>query len=209
MSVPDNLPAGHAIRDGYRWELDRSIRSNGYLRVFFSALLLVYACFGPALLLRFSLSTTDLRPDTIVRFYAFRPVLFALLFTALVCVLGALAQRAHALFAAALEEDTGADPARRGEYIRQLAPSPCPFVLSGNVAIDFLVLVVALGAYSLWIVLLVETVPAALAVHQRVGIVLGSYGLFTSFIVIGFVWARLGRRAKRLRLEPEKPQPAG
>jgi hypothetical protein len=209
MSAPDNLPAQHAIRDGYRWELDRSVRANGYLRVFFSALVLLYACFGPALLLRFTLSSTELRPETVVRFYAFRPVLFALLFSALVCVLGALAQRAHVLFEAALAEDTGSDAARRQQYIKHLAPSPNPFVLSGNLSVDFLILLVALGAYSLWVVLLVETIPRALSVYQNVGIVLGSYGLFTSVIVIGFVWAGLARRGRRLRSETEQPQPAG
>jgi len=207
MSAPDSLPAQHAIRDGYRWELDRSLRSNAYLRVFFSALVLLYACFGPALLLRFTLSSVDLRPETIIRFYAFRPVLFALLFSALVCVLAALAQRAQLLFEAALAEDTAQDPARRQLYLAHLAPSPCPFTLSGNLAVDALILLLTLGAYSLWIILLVETLPRTLTAYQNVGIVLGSYGLFTSAIVIGFTWAGLARRLRRLRLQPADNKP--
>jgi len=208
MSAPDSLPTPHAIRDGYRWELDRSLRANAYLRVFFSALVLLYACFGPALLLRFTLASTELRPETVVRFYAFRPVIFALLFSALVCVLAALAQRAQYLFEAALTEDTSQDPARRQLYLKNLTPSPCPFVLSGSLSVDALILLVALGAYSVWIVLLVETIPRALAAYQSVGIVLGSYGLFASLILIGFVWAGLARRVRRLRLQPGDPQPA-
>jgi len=37
--------------------------------------------------------------------------------------------------------------------------------------------------------------------------VLGSYGLFTSAIVIGFTWAGLARRLRRLRLQPADNKP--
>ena len=48
MSVPNDMAdvADGAIKSGYRWELDRAIRTNSYLRVFFSVILLTFAAFG-------------------------------------------------------------------------------------------------------------------------------------------------------------------
>ena len=41
--------ASAAIKSGYRWELDRDIRTNNYMRVFFSTAVLGYCSFGPGL----------------------------------------------------------------------------------------------------------------------------------------------------------------
>ena len=57
--------ASGAIRSGYRWELDRAIRTNNYLRVFFSTGLLIYCGFGPGLLIRFPVSIGGVTLETI------------------------------------------------------------------------------------------------------------------------------------------------
>ncbi|MEO0085069.1 MAG: hypothetical protein ABIK37_00375 [candidate division WOR-3 bacterium] len=197
---------------GYRLGIERAIRANSYLRVFFSALLLLYAGFGPCLLFRFPGGSGSAGMDAVTRFYAFRPVLFALVFAALVCVLAALARRAAELFAIALAEDTDETtrPAERERYIGHLFPSPLPFALAGQPAIDLPVLLVVLAAYSFWVIMLVDTIPAGLGGFRVAGIVLGSYGLFATVIAFAFVWFGLTerRRGLRRRVEPPKPQPA-
>ncbi len=203
MSVPPSLAqtAGAAIRNGYRWELDRAVRANAYLRVFFSVMLLVYCSFGPGLLMRFPVSIGGVQLETVSRFYAYRPVVFALVFVALVCVLAALARRSLDLFAAALAEDTvcGQEPVNRELYVRNLTPSPFPFVLSGSLMVDVAVFVIALLAYCFWVVLLVETIPLGMMSYEVVGVVLGAYGLFAGLIVTGFIWGGLARRDRALR----------
>ena len=52
------------------------------MRVLFSLALLVHAGFGPGLLLRFPLTGSN-SVEPIARFYAFRPVIYALLLVAL------------------------------------------------------------------------------------------------------------------------------
>lgn len=196
---------------GYRLGIERAIRINSYLRVFFSALCVLYAGFGPCLLFRFPGGAGSSGIDAATRFYAFRPVLFALVFAALACVLAALARRAAELFAVALAEDTdeATRPAERDRYIRQLFPSPLPFAISGQVAIDLPILLVVIGAYSFWVVMLVDTVPAGLGGFRVAGMVLGSYGLFATVIAFAFVWFGLAerRRGLRRRVEPPQPQP--
>ncbi|MEO0080472.1 MAG: hypothetical protein ABIK44_07340 [candidate division WOR-3 bacterium] len=216
MSVPEPLTeaVAAAIRSGYRWELDRAIRTNTYLRVLFSVLLAGYAGFGPGVLIRFPASAGGVGYDAVSRFYAFRPVLFALMFVALVCVLAALARRAVVLFEAALAEDTteATTIAERDRYIRHLRPSPFPFVLSGSILVDLLIYVVILLAYGVWTVILVETVPFGMGAYQIVGVVVGSYGLFAAMIITGLVWSGLAARMKRLirlpqteKLKPVRP----
>jgi hypothetical protein len=203
MSVPPDLSetVAAAIKSGYRWELDRAMRTNSYLRVFFSVIMLAYCGFGPGVLMRFPLSVGGVRIDPVTQFYAFRPVIFALVFVSLVCVLAALARRAHVLFQAAQIEDldAGRSAEERRKYVRNLRPSSFPFVLSGSVLVDVLVFVVALAVYAFWVVLLVETVPQGLSGHQVAGIVLGSYGLFAAIIVFTTVWSGLLMRSKRSR----------
>ena len=195
MSVPSEN-AGDALRE----HLGRAARAIFYLRVLFSLALLVHAGFGPGLLLRFPLTGSG-SFEPAAQFYAFRPVIYALLLVALVCVLAALCRRAVGLF----EAEFAADAARpdsggtRERYLRLLRPSPTPFVLSGNVAVDLIIFVAALLAYSFWIVILAETTPKALSGYQIAGIVLGSYGLFAALIVTGLVWFNSGRRLSRLR----------
>ncbi|MEO0080773.1 MAG: hypothetical protein ABIL25_00565 [candidate division WOR-3 bacterium] len=198
MSVPPDLTEAvvSAVRTGYRWELDRAMRANAYLRVFFSSALLLYSGFGPGLLIRFPVTVSEPHLEPLSQFYAFRPAIFALIFAALSCVLAALAQRGQVLFESALAEDR---PNRTEEYFRLLAPSPLPFVLSGNLLVDGIVFVIAVAAYAFWVVLLVETTPVVMQAYQVVGVVLGSYGLFAALIVIGFVWAGLVRRSRKLR----------
>lgn len=179
----------------YRWELDRTLRTNAYLRVFFSCALLLYCAFGPGILIRFPLTAEQPQAEPLVHFYAFRPAIFALVFAALACVLAALAQRGQALFEAVLAVDKPREPM---DYLRHLSPSPFPFVLSGNLVVDFIVFTVALAAYVFWVVLLVETTPPTLQAYQIAGIVLGSYGLFATVIVVMYVWANLVRRRRRL-----------
>jgi hypothetical protein len=203
MSVPPDLSetVAAAIKSGYRWELDRAMRTNSYLRVFFSVIVLAYCGFGPGVLLRFPLSVGGVRIDPVTQFYAFRPVIFALVFVSLVCVLAALARRAFVLFEAALAEDldTAHSVEQRARYILFLRPSTFPFVLSGSMLVDVLVFVVALAVYAFWVVLLVETVPQGLGGHQVAGIVLGSYGLFAATIIFGTIWSGLSVKSKRLK----------
>jgi len=205
MSVPADLSevVAAAIKSGYRWELDRAMRTNSYLRVFFSVILLVYCGFGPGVLMRFPVSVGGVRIDPVTQFYAFRPVIFALIFVSLVCVLAALARRAHVLFEAALTEDldTERSAERRRKYVQNLRPSMFPFVLSGSMLVDVLIFVVALAVYAFWVVLLVETVPQGLGGHQVAGIILGSYGLFAALIIFSTIWSGLLVRTKRSRQE--------
>ena len=216
MSVPPELSAvaSAAIRNGYRWELDRAIRANAYLRVFFSVMLLMFAGFGPGLLMRFPVSVGGVRLDTVSQFYAYRPVVFTLVFVALVCVLAALARRAFEFFRAALEEDTGAAGGERERYIRHLKPGSFPFVLSGNLVVDGVISIVVLIAYCFWVVILVETIPLGMISYQVVGIVMGAYGIFGAIIVTVFIWAGLAARGRRLLAAPsgavptESPPPA-
>jgi hypothetical protein len=201
MSVPHDLSetVAAAIKSGYRWELDRAMRTNSYLRVFFSVIMLVYCGFGPGVLMRFPVSVGGVRIDPVTQFYAFRPVIFALVFVSLVCVLAALSRRAHVLFEAALVEDldTERSAERRRKYIQNLRPSMFPFVLSGSTLVDVLIFVVALAVYAFWVVLLVETVPQGLGGHQVAGIVLGSYGLFAAIIIFSTIWSGLLMRSKK------------
>jgi|WetSurMetagenome_2_1015567.scaffolds.fasta_scaffold256828_1 hypothetical protein len=195
MSVPSE-----SAGDAYREHLGRAVRATFYLRVLFSLALLIHAGFGPGLLLRFPLTGSN-SIEPVVQFYAFRPVIYALLLVALVAVLAALCRRAVGLFEAEFAEDTmhpvAAD--RRERYLRLLRPSPIPFVLSGHVAVDFVIFLASLLAYSFWIVILAETTPANLSGYQVAGIVLGSYGLFASLIITGLVWFNTARRLRRLR----------
>lgn len=190
--------ASGAIRTGYRWELDRAIRTNNYLRVFFSTGLLIYCGFGPGLLIRFPVPVGGVTLDAVSKFYAFRPVIFALLFVALACVLAALARRAQLLFERALDEDTGQSPEERRRYVADLKPPAFPFVLSGHTMVDLAIAVASLVSYAFWVILLVETIPMGMAVYQTVGIVLGCYGLSGGLIVTAFVWFGLARRSRAL-----------
>jgi hypothetical protein len=194
MSSPSNGPG-----DAFREHLGRAARSTFYLRVLFSMFLLIHAAFGPGLLLRFPL-TGSIATEPLAQFYAFRPVIYSLVLIAIICVLAALCRRAVGLFVAEFAEDTK-HPAPDGEherYLRLLHPSPTPFVLSGNVAIDLTIFVVALLAYSFWVVILAETAPPDMAGYQVGGIVLGSYGLFAGLIITGLVWFSSWRRLRRL-----------
>jgi hypothetical protein len=193
---------------GFREHLGRAARATFYLRVLFSLALLVHAGFGPGLLLRFPLTGSN-SVEPIAQFYAFRPVIYALLLVALVAVLAALCRRAVRLFEAewdllvplSLAGDT-ADPAadgRRERYLRLLWPSPSPFLLSGHIGVDLVIFGAALLAYSFWILILAETTPANMSGSQVAGIVLGSYGLFASLIITGFVWFSATRRLSRLK----------
>jgi len=195
-----------SAENAFREQLGRASRATFYLRVLFSLALLVHAGFGPGLLLRFPLAGS-FAAEPLARFYAFRPVIYAMLLVALVCVLAALCRRAVGLFEAEFAEDA-AQPAsgrERERYLRLLRPSPTPFVLSGNIAIDATILVVALFAYSFWVVTLAETTPRGMAGYQVAGIVLGSYGLFAALIITGFVWFSSARRLNRLGAERRTP----
>jgi hypothetical protein len=198
MSVPSQEHNG-----GFREHLGRAARANFYLRVLFSLALLIHAGFGPGLLLRFPL-TGSLAVEPVAQFYAFRPVIYALLLVALVAVLAALCRRAVVLFEAEFAEDTAhpGSVGARDRYLHLLRPSPTPFVLSGNIAVDAVICGAALLAYSFWIVILAETTPPNLSGYQAAGIVLGSYGLFASLIITGLVWFSSGRRLSRLKAEP-------
>jgi hypothetical protein len=185
--------------DGFREQLGRAARAAFYLRVLFSLALLVHAGFGPGLLLRFPL-TGSMAVEPVAQFYAFRPVIYALLLVALVAVLAALCRRAVGLFEAEFAEDT-APPVSvnaRDRYLRLLRSSPMPFVLSGNVGVDAVIFGAALLAYSFWVVILAETTPPDMSRYQVAGIVLGSYGLFASVIIAGLVWFSSARRLRRL-----------
>ncbi len=197
MTVPSES-AGNAFRE----HLGRAVRATFYLRVLFSLALLIHAGFGPGLLLRFPLTGSNL-VEPVAQFYAFRPVIYALLMVALVCVLAALCRRAVGLF----EAEFAADMSRPDSggtlerYLRLLRPSPTPFVLSGNVAVDLVIFGAALLAYSFWILILAETTPKALSGYQVAGIVLGSYGLFAALIITGLVWFNSARRLRRLKAD--------
>ena len=194
------------VGDAIREHLGRAARATFYLRVAFSLALLVHAGFGPGLLLRFPL-TGSLAVEPVAQFYTFRPVIYALLLVALVCVLAALCQRAVGLFEAEFAEDTAhaASAEARLRYLRLLRPSPTPFVLSGNIAVDTVIVGVALLAYSFWIVILAETTPPNMSGYQAAGIVLGSYGLFAALIITGFVWFSAARRLNRLKVDGRTP----
>jgi len=199
MPAPEDVAGRGPHVGGFREHLGRAARATFYLRVVFSVALLVHAGFGPGLLLRFPL-TGNIAVEPLARFYAFRPVIYALTLVALVCVLAALCRRATGLFEAEFAEDT-ARPASGGEqerYLRLLRPSPTPFVLSGNVAIDQVIFVAALLAYGFWVVILADTAPRELAGYQVGGVVLGSYGLFAALIITGIVWLSSARRLSRL-----------
>jgi hypothetical protein len=197
MAVPSQS-AGSAFRE----HLGRASRATFYLRVLFSFALLVHAGLGPGLLLRFPL-TGSVAAEPLARFYAFRPVIYAMLLVALVCVLAALCRRAVGLFETEFAEDAArlASAPERGRYLRLLRPSPTPFVLSGNVPVDLTILAVALCAYSFWVVILAETAPREMTKYQIAGIVLGSYGLFAALIITGFAWYNAARRLGRLSAE--------
>jgi len=201
MSVPSQEHNG-----GFREHLGRAARATFYLRVLFSLALLIHAGFGPGLLLRFPL-TGSMAVEPVAQFYTFRPVIYALLLVALVCVLAALCRRAVVLFEAEFAEDTAhpVSVGARDRYLRLLRPSPTPFVLSGNIAVDTLICGAALLAYSFWIVILAETTPPNMSGYQAAGIVLGSYGLFASLIITGLVWFNSARRLSRLKVQ--EPQP--
>jgi hypothetical protein len=188
--------------DAFREHLGRAARATFYLRILFSVALLVHAGFGPGLLLRFPL-TGSMAVEPVAQFYTFRPVIYALLLVALVCVLAALCRRAVVLFEAEFAEDTAhpVSVGARDRYLRLLRPSPTPFVLSGNIAVDTLICGAALLAYSFWIVILAETTPPNMSGYQAAGIVLGSYGLFASLIITGLVWFSSGRRLSQLKAD--------
>lgn len=194
---------------GFRWQLDRAIQTNGYLRVFFSGLLLMYAVFGPAALLRFPTSAGGIGFDSASRFYAFRPILYSLAFIAIFIVLGVLTRRSFELFETALVLDTTERTtiAERERYLRLLLPSPLPFALAGQRIVDLLILVVVLCAYSFWVLFLVATIPPGMGVYGVAGVVIGSYGLFAALITTGIVWSTAVTRIRRLRRSPQPVQP--
>jgi len=200
MQTPE-VNAGHGLpTSGYREQLGRAARATFYLRVLFSTFLLIHAGFGPGLLLRFPVTGVGFSIEPMAQFYAFRPVIYALLLVALVCVLAALCRRATVLFEAEFAEDTGsADPGgEQKRYLRLLRPSPTPFVLSGNIAVDLTILAAALFAYAFWVLILAQTAPSDVVGYQVGGIVLGSYGLFAALIITGLVWFNSARRLRRL-----------
>jgi len=203
MSAPAENPG-----NGFREHLGRAARATFYLRVLFSLALLVHAGFGPGLLLRFPLAGS-IAIEPLAQFYAIRPVIYALVLVTLVCVLAALCHRAAGLFEAEFAEDVkhSAATAERGRYFKLLRPSPTPFVLSGNVAMDLVIFAAALAAYSFWVVMLAETTPADLTGRQVGGIILGSYGLFAALITTGLVWFNTARRLKRLGVERRTQDP--
>ena len=95
MLVPSDTVPGpvDGSASGYRRELDRATRTNDYLRVFFSVVLLGYCVSGPGLLIRFPSSFLEgVRLDTLTQFHGYRPAIFALVFLSLSCVIAALAR---------------------------------------------------------------------------------------------------------------------
>ena len=210
MPVPVENAGGGQHAGGYREHLSRAARVNFYLRVLFSLFTLIHTGFGPGLLLRFPASGGYVVIEPLAQFYAFRPVIYALLFIALVCVLAALCRRATILFEAEFAEDASVSDSteERGRYLRLFRPSPTPFVLSSNIAVDLTIFVAALLAYSFWVVVLAETAPPGLTGYQAAGIVLGSYGLFAALIIMGLSWFSAARRLHRLAgdgKQEEKP----
>jgi hypothetical protein len=143
------------------------------------------------------------RFEAVSQFFAFRPVIFALLLVAFISVLAALAHRAAELFAvkATIDIDAASPASERESYFRHFQPSPFPFVLSGNAVIDVIIFAIALVAYSLWVLLLVETMPSGMGAHEVVGVVLGSYGLFATLMIVSLVWNRASRRARAVRTQ--------
>ncbi len=193
MSVLPEPPGG-----GFREQLGRAARATFYLRILFSFALLIHAGFGPGLLLRFPLTGSS-SVEPIALFYAYRPVIYSLLLVALVAVLAALGRRAVSLFEAEWGLAGPLPPGgERERYLHLLRPSPSPFLLSGHIAVDLVIFGAALLAYSFWIVVLAETMPRNMAGYQVAGIMLGSYGLFASLIITGFVWSGSARRLRRL-----------
>ncbi|MBM3331881.1 hypothetical protein FJY68_08535 [candidate division WOR-3 bacterium] len=190
----------------FREHLARAARATFYLRVLFSLALLFHAGFGPGLLLRFRLTGCG-SVEPVAQLYAFRPVIYAYLHVALVAVLGALCRRAVGLFEAEYLQDTAHEVARGGREsdLRLLRISPRPFVLSSHIAVDTVIFSAALLAFSFWIVILAETTPANMLSYQVAGIVLGSYGLFASLIIMGLVWFNAARRLARLKADASAP----
>jgi hypothetical protein len=193
------VPTDFENAGGFREHLGRAARATFYLRILFSIALLVHTGFGPGLLLRFPITGSS-SVEPIALFYAYRPVIYSLLLVALVAVLSALSRRAAGLFEAEwnLIDPQSAAAGERVRYLRLLRPSPSPFLLSGHIAVDLVIFVAALLAYSFWIVILAETTPTSLSGSQVAGIILGSYGLFASLIITGFVWFSAARRLRRL-----------
>jgi len=206
---PEPAGPGPGSRTSFREELTRAVRLNAYLRILFSTALLAYAVFGPGLLLRFPLTGGNVNLEPLVQFYAFRPVIFALLFIALVSVLAALTRRAVELFEAKVTEELGGTTSvhDRENYVRHFHPSAFPFVLSGQMPIDVPIFIVVLVAYSLWTILLVEITPAGMGAHEVAGITLGSYGLFASLIAVVLVWVDAARRVRAIRNSPAPDRP--
>jgi hypothetical protein len=190
--MPD-AATGDTAASAYREELSRLSRVTLYLRIVFSTIMLAFTGFGPGLLLRFPFTGSTLALGPMSRFYAYRPVVFALLFAALSCVLVALSRRALVLF----RELSAADRAAGG-YLRYLRPPLFPFVLSGSTVIDLLVFLVVLAAYAFWVIALVETTPMVLRGYQAAGVMLGSYGLFAAVIVTTYGWLDAHRRYRAI-----------
>jgi hypothetical protein len=205
MPAPCEAPG-----DVFREHLGRAARTTFYLRVLFSLALLAHAGLGPGLLLRFPLPGSNWY-EPAAQFYAYRPVIYALLLVALVAVLAVLCRRAVGLFEAEFADDDArpATAGRRERYLRLLRPSPVPFVLSGHVAADLVIFGAALLAYSFWIVILAETTPASMSGYHVAGIVLGSYGLFAALIITGLVWFAAARRLSGLRTGARTPSTGG
>jgi hypothetical protein len=199
MSAPSDTASDRSSA-GFRESLGRAARATFYLRVGFSVLFLVYAGFGPGLLFRAPATGASLTYEPLARFYSFRPVIYALLFVAIACVLATLARRAVDLFAAEFGEDVGfgATGSHRDRYVHYLKPSPLPFVLSGNTPIDLMIMLVALVGYCFWVVVLAESAPPGIGGFQTAGIVLGSYGLFAAVIITGLVWFGSARRIRAI-----------
>jgi len=195
MSVPAEN-GGDALRQ----HLGRAARATFYLRILFSLALVAHAGFGPGLLLRFPIANNFVI-EPLAQFYAIRPVIYALLLVALVCVLAVLCRRAALLFEVEFTEDAKREfaPGDHERYLRLLRPSPTPFVLSGNVVVDQVIFGAALAAYGFWVVLLAETTPPDMSGRHIGGIVLGSYGLFAALIITGLVWFSTERQLRRLR----------
>lgn len=202
MSSPfEPVPPAAAPFRGYRWQLDRAVQTNTWSRLLFSTALLLYTVFGPGILLRFPSSGGGVGFEPVSRFYAFRPVLYALGFIAMVSVLAVLARRAVLLFELVLAADMTetTSPSERERYVRHLQPSTLPLLLSGSRLVDLLILLALEVGYAFWILLLVATIPPGLRVYGVVGVVIGSYGLFASIITCVSVWVSLNARLRRLQ----------
>jgi len=64
---------------------------------------------------------------------------------------------------------------RRERCLRLLQPSSARFVLSGYVAVGFVVFAAALLVYSFWVVVLAEMTPAGMSGCQDAGVVFGCW----------------------------------